>query len=397
MDKSSGLLPRPDVSRKTLTRYAVAILVSALCIVLRWYIWRGQDDGFPYAAMFLPVAFSAYYGGFGPGLASVLVILSLGNYFFVPPPFSLAIPHTSTLLALLAFSATGLFISILGEANRRARTQDSATEVQKIAQDNFRASEERLHVLENLISAGAWDWNIQTNEVYWSDGYRRLLDYPLDEVPTYDKGVANIHPDDRGRAFQVLEDLFRQRLHNWALEYRILTAAGRTRWVAGNAQISYDEQGKPVRMVGIYVDITARKAAEQGLRDNEARLRLLLEGARVGGWEWVPGQHTSIWSDALYDVLGLDRSLPSSFNTWLSHIHPEDREYMRQLTNQLSRGTEERFQYEYRIIGSDGIERYIHERGMILRDSDRPRLIGVSLDMTDNMPRPSYQRSYHHR
>jgi PAS domain S-box-containing protein len=138
-------------------------------------------------------------------------------------------------------------------------------------------------------------------------------------------------------------------------------------------------------MVGINVDITSRKAAEQEIRNNEARMRLLLQYARVGGWEWNPNEHNSVWSDQMYDVLGLDRSLPSNFETWLAHVHPEDREYIRHLVHQLLNGSEDQFQYEYRIIGSDGVERYIHDRGMVVRDGDgnAPRLVGVSFDITN--------------
>ena len=388
-----GLIPRPALNRNEFHRYLVAVVVTLMCVLLRWYVWRGMDDGFPFAAMFVPIVVSAYYGGFGPGVASILVTLTVGNFFFIPPAFSLRIPHISTLLALLTFSAVGMVICTLGEANRRKLAQASSeADVQKMAQQNLRASEGRLRLAEGLVSAGVWEWNIRTNKVYWSDGYRRLVDYPLGEEPTYEKGIANIHPEDRPRVLSYLEDLFRQHLHNWVLEYRILTATGRVRWVSGNGQIYYDDDGRPSHMVGINVDITARKAAEQQLRNNEARMRLLLQHARVGGGEWDPAERTCRWSDEMYEVLGLDRALPSSFAVWLARIHPEDREYVGELLHRLLEGSEDQFQYEYRFIGSDGVLRYIHDRGMVVRESDgrSSRLVGVSFDITNRQPQESF-------
>ncbi len=381
-----ALVPKPDLSSNALRRYLVAVLLPTICIVARWYFWHQSDDGFPYATMFLPIAFSAYYGGFGPGLTSVLVTMTVGNFFFVPPAFSLQIPKISTAVSLLAFAVTGLLICVLGEVNRKALAQGSAEEeIRRAAQETLKANEERLRIVENLMSAGLWDWKIPTNQVYWSDGYRRMVDVPLDEEPSYDKALETVHPEDRQRTRGQIDELFHKHLHNWSFEYRIRTATGRVRWVTGNGQIFYDAEGKPARMVGLNVDVTARKAAEQALRNNEARMKLLLQYARVGGWEWDPKERSSVWSDQMYAALGLDRSLPATFETWLAHVHPEDREYVRDLLHRLLAGSEDQFQYEYRVIGSDGVERCIHDRGMVVRDVDgrSPRMVGVSFDITN--------------
>ena len=335
--------------------------------------------------MFLPVAVSAYYGGFGPGLAAVLVTMTLGNYLFVPPAYSLAIPKTETMLSLLAFSVTGVVISALGELVRRALARDAMeAELRGAAQDGLIANEERLRIAESALAAGVWDWDIPQGKTYWSDGYRRLMDYPLEEEASFESFLASIHPDDRERVTQHLEDLLRKRLHNWAMEFRVQSASGKTRWVRSGGHAFYDESGHARRMVGINVDITAQKASEQEIRDNETRMRLLLQYTRVGGWEWNIKDHTSNWSDEFYQVVGIDRSIRPSFESLLLHVHPDDREYMRDTIRRICDSSSDQFQYEYRIIGSDGVERYIHERGMVLRSPDAHcRLLGVSFDISN--------------
>ena len=69
-------------------------------------------------------------------------------------------------------------------------------------------------------------------------------------------------PTTATRPVAQLDELFQQKLHNWSMEYRIRTASGRIRWVASHGQVFYDPSGKPQRMVGINLDITARRFAE---------------------------------------------------------------------------------------------------------------------------------------
>lgn len=374
--------------RSTLRRYSVAGIVSIAAVVVRYGLSADPSHAFPYATMFVPVVIASFYGGFGPGLAATLLTTTLSNYLFVDPAFSLAIPGVRNVLSLLGFAVLGILISAMGERYRKALAMASAeSEVRRAAQESFRASEERLRIAERLTLAGVWDWDIVANEMYWSDAYRRMFDYPLDEKPHQDKWVSSIHSEDRARVLAQIDELFRQRLHNFVLDYRILTVAGRTRWIAGNGQVFYGTDGKPRRMIGVNVDVTARKSTEEFLRGKEANVRLLLQRARIGGWEWHPDQKLAIWSDELYDVYGLDHSLPPTFDTWLSHVHPGDRDRVMRYVQQMLDSPAENFLNEYRITGSDGTERHIQDRGTVVRGEGGKsvRIVGLSIDVSNNV------------
>jgi PAS domain-containing protein len=268
------LLPQLESRQSVAWRYGGAVLVSLVFIALRWLLGRVIDDGVPFAILFIPIALSAFYGGLGPGLVSVLTTITLADYFLIPPLYTFGLPDAKAVVATLLFSVSGLIVSALGEASRNAVLQAlNEADVRKIAQQQLQANEERLRITEQVVSGGVWDWEVTTGDVYWSDGYQRLCDYPLNQKPSYNLWVESLHPDDRDLVLAQIDDLFQRKLHNWSMEYRIRTATGRTRWIDSRGQVFYDAAGKPRRMVGIDLDFTARRLAETAAHENHASAR----------------------------------------------------------------------------------------------------------------------------
>jgi PAS domain S-box-containing protein len=269
------ILLQPDSRQSTAWRYGGAVLVTLGFIAARWLLGRFIDDGVPFATLFIPIALSAFYGGLGPGIVSVLITITLTDYLLIPPLYTFGLPDTKSVVASLLFAVSGLVVSALGEASRNAALQASGeADVSKAAQQQLLANEEHLRITERVVAGGVWEWDIPTDSVYWSDGYRRLYDYPLDEIPSREKWLASLLPEDRDHIVKQLDELLREKLHNWSLEHRVRTASGRIRWIATHGQVFYDAAGKPTRMVGINLDITARRIAQATARDNEPQLRV---------------------------------------------------------------------------------------------------------------------------
>ncbi len=270
----SRFVPRVSARQSLAWRYGGAVLLSLGFIALRWLMGRVIDDGVPFAVLFIPIALSAFYGGLGPGLVSVLTTISFADYFLIPPLYTVGLPDTRAVVYTLLFSISGLIVSALGEVGRNAVLQASnEAEIRSVAQQELLANEERLRIAEQVVSGGVWDWDVARGEVYWSDAFQRLCDYPLDQKPSYELWVESLHPEDRDHVVAHLDEMFQQKLHNWSMEYRIRTATSRTRWVASRGQVFYDSAGKPKRMVGINFDITARRLADDAAREPESRLR----------------------------------------------------------------------------------------------------------------------------
>ncbi|MGG6293695.1 PAS domain-containing protein [Leptolyngbya sp. AN02str] len=147
----------------------------------------------------------------------------------------------------------------------------------KRAELALRNSGQQLTLALHAAKAGAWTWELATNDLYWSDEYYRVFGLePGSLEPSYENGFSRLHPDDRGWVEQETTEAIAQG-KNINVEYRILLPDGSLRWVNGLGQMFYDELSQSARMAGIVMDITERKQAEAALRASQERYRTLAQ------------------------------------------------------------------------------------------------------------------------
>ncbi len=131
-----------------------------------------------------------------------------------------------------------------------------------------REGSERFQLLARATNDAVWDWNLVTNEIWWSEGLRRLFGLPPDEVPTIDAWTARLHPDDRARVDHSLFAAIQSGQPNWSDEYRFLCHDGHYADILDRGYVIHHE-GKPVRMVGAMLDVTERRRLEDQLRQSQ--------------------------------------------------------------------------------------------------------------------------------
>ena len=126
---------------------------------------------------------------------------------------------------------------------------------------------------------GFWDWNIETGAVDRNEGCARMLGYTYEEIRHTVKQWADfIHPDDRGRAWQSIEDVLEGRLPMHRLEYRMLHKDGSIRWILDQASVMQrDAHGKALRMCGTHTDITEARKIQDELAEHREHLEQLVE------------------------------------------------------------------------------------------------------------------------
>lgn len=142
------------------------------------------------------------------------------------------------------------------------------------AEQSARIGEEQLSAVVDAADLGLWDWNLQTGFIRTGGHHGRLLGFQPGEFDgSYENAMQRIHPDDRD-AVDAAVRRSRDTRREFTQEFRVVHANGETRWLAACGRFTYDDDGRPLRMMGALLDVTERKnlqAELQAARDELER------------------------------------------------------------------------------------------------------------------------------
>ena len=150
----------------------------------------------------------------------------------------------------------------LGGQRYAISTMQDITERKHLDQ-MLRQTNERLDMAQRASGAGTWDWNILTSQLIWSPELFDLFGLdPQKSVASFEAWDSALHPEDRKIANSRINQALKEHT-NLDSEYRIMRPDGQIRWINALGRGTYDDQGRPVRMIGICIDITERKRVEE--------------------------------------------------------------------------------------------------------------------------------------
>ncbi|MEQ8306809.1 MAG: EAL domain-containing protein [Hoeflea sp.] len=208
---------------------------------------------------------------------------------------------------------------------------------------------------------GVWDWNLKTNVCIYSESWCRMLGYRRSDFSeTDDLFLLLIHPDDRERAIESGDRHLAGKTDGIETELRLQHKAGHWVWVLDRgAVIERDEDGNPVRVIGVQTDITQQKQVERDTSLVNERFRLALTAAEIGIWHFDVARGRSFWDAKTCEIFGLDTiSKEIDGDTWHTFLHPEDRhEAETKHFQALSEKSE--VKVRYRIVRQDGEIRHL--------------------------------------
>jgi PAS domain S-box-containing protein len=140
---------------------------------------------------------------------------------------------------------------------------------------------------------------------------------------------------------------------------------------------------KKARLIVIGRDVTERKRAKEALEKSEESLRIALEGASLGNWDWEIDTDKLTWSRRCSEMFGLSPDTVMSYEAFLSALHPDDRARTDQGVRDALENRKN-YDIEYRTIWPDGSIHWIHARGLVIYDAYRRprRMTGVTMDIT---------------
>ena len=259
-----------------------------------------------------------------------------------------------------------------------------ATEQVRAAEQLARSQTE-LRMALKAGRFGAWSLDLVTEEMTSSEFCRTNFGRSADEPFSYAELRAAIHPDDSERMAEAVERSVRTG-DDYDIEYRIITPRGETRWVQVRGQPSYREDGTPLRMSGVSIDVTERHEADLALQDTVERLQLATENAEIGFWDVDPINDVLIWPARTKAMFGISPDSPVTMRDFYDGLHPEDRAATSAAYAAASDPSQRTlYDVEYRTVGKeDGIVRWVAAKGRGVFDETGRcvRVAGTAIDIT---------------
>jgi len=261
----------------------------------------------------------------------------------------------------------------------------AGAELERLAAEaELQKSEARYALTLAAVNDGLWDWHPATGEAWFSPAYYALLGYADREFAAqYATWRLLVHPEDLARVEAELQRCV-EKLTGFALDLRMKLKSGDWRWVSTRGKVvELDAEGKTLRMVGTLSDITARKQAEEALREQEESYRTLADSGRALIWTSGTDKKCDYFNQPWLQFTG--RTLAQELGDgWAEGVHPEDlARCFKIYTEAFDR--QESFSMDYRLRRHDGEFRWIQDEGTPRHDSRGKFLgyIGHCLDITE--------------
>lgn len=160
---------------------------------------------------------------------------------------------------------------LLEVANRNLEAEINE---RKVVEGALRESETRLKLAQEAGRIGVFDWDIPSGTTVWTKEQESIYGFaPHTFDGKIESWASSVHPNDLEMVSNRFRNCFDDRREELEVEYRIIWPEGEERWVSQRSAVTYDEAGKPVRMIGTTIDVTERKQAEQIQQERAAHLR----------------------------------------------------------------------------------------------------------------------------
>ncbi len=132
-----------------------------------------------------------------------------------------------------------------------------------IYKEDLEFSKERLLEAQNIANMGNWEWNIVTNDIYWSENLIQIFDHDpkSNEKFDYQTYLSLLHPDDKPMIENAVQEVLNTH-KPYIVEHRLITKSGNTKWLLSKGKVILSEDGKAEKLMGTAIDITELKYAQ---------------------------------------------------------------------------------------------------------------------------------------
>src|ERR1700719_148397 len=244
------------------------------------------------------------------------------------------------------------------------RPEDEA----KKGEDRLRHREAHLAEAREQSHTGIWIFNPTTMHYrYWSDESYRIWGFdPLQGLPSRDILWQRIHPDDRDRVWEEVQEALRQK-RDFVGEFRILLPDGKAKYLEVTNHHMFFSLGAVVEVISAHVDVTERKRAEKALRESEAKLRDYAQTASDWFWEIGPDYKFSLLTENAFGSGAADRIGTACWDRALD-LETEPEKW--RLVWEALHSRKPFRDFVFRSLGGNGSPMYVKASGQPVFDAD---------------------------
>ena len=248
----------------------------------------------------------------------------------------------------------------------------------------MRERDTRLQLAMEAGRAGTFHHDLSTDRVTWSAELEQILGYePGTFGGDFTDFQGHIHPQDAAHVQAKIQSAIAN-CAEYDFEFRVLRVDGTLAWLAGRGR-AYAQVGQSADTItGVAFDVTARRDAEEKLRNREQQLSLAQRAGGLGLWDWDIAVDRATWSDRAWQLFE-----PGSaggvvtYARWLARVHPDDRKRASAVNERARSGSP--YRDEFRVVHPDGSVHWLEAfADTILDSSGAPRrMVGFVRDITE--------------
>jgi len=254
---------------------------------------------------------------------------------------------------------------------------------QRQAEQALAKSEQRLNRAQEIAHLGSWELDLEKNELTWSDEVYRIFGLaPQEFGANYQAFLDHVHPDDRQAVNDAYTDSVREGRDTYEIEHRVVRAnIGEIRYVRERCLHVRDDDGSIIRSLGMVLDITDRRKAEEKLRESEFFHRQSLESIPGMVFTARPDGYCDYQSRQWVDYTGIPISEHLG-DGWSQLLHPDDRPRAFAAWREALEGRAS-YDLEYRVRRHDGDYEWFKVLGKPIHDGEGRivRWLGVATNI----------------
>lgn len=211
-------------------------------------------------------------------------------------------------------------------------------------EDTLIRSEECWKLALEGSGDGIWDWNVQTNELFFSVRSKEMLGFQEDEIGnSLYEWARRIHPDDTERVREEIQQHFSRETPAYISEHRMKCKDGSYKWILDRGKVmSWTDDGKPLRMVGTHTDVTEHKIMEEALEESRKRYVAIFDQSPIAIELYDAEGRLEMANKACLDMFGIvDQGQVVGFKLF------DDPNLTSEAKSQLLNGEPLRFEYDF--------------------------------------------------